>query len=98
MSAAGKLLPEDPTKAVKEVIKTVEELLENMEKESLALMTQDGVSFTAAQNDKQRLSDKYQVMSEEFKMRLMDFRAVDKMLLDKLDNLQRQRGNPSGAF
>ena len=88
--SAEAILPQQPGEAVKLITKTVEELLEVMEQESLAMMTKDGVSFTAAQDQKQRISERYEKMTEEFKQRIMDFRVVDKALLDKLDALQRQ--------
>ena len=53
-------------------------------------MTQEGISFTAAQDQKQKLAKQYEILAEEFKQRLMDFRSVDKVFLDKLDSVQRE--------
>lgn len=85
-----KILPENPTDAVKFVTKIAQQLMHVMEQEGRALTMQDGVSFTAAQEDKTRLSKQYHMASEEFKQRIMDFRGVDKALLDKLDATQRE--------
>lgn len=83
------ILPQDPTDAVKHLIRIAEQLVDIMEKEGRAMTMQDGVSFTAAQEDKTRLADSYHQAAEEFKQRLMDFRSVDRALLDKLDAVQR---------
>lgn len=87
---APKLLPADPIRAVRHITGIVEQLLKLMERESMALATGDGVSFTAVQTEKAVLSESYKVCAGEFKARLIEFRAVDKSLLDRLDALQRE--------
>jgi len=86
----GKILPSDPTQAVKHLIGIVDQLIKLMERESSALARQDGVSFTAAQEEKATLAKSYEQASAEFRSRLTDFRFVDKALLDRLDKLQRE--------
>lgn len=90
MSAEQNTLPDDPTEAVKFVTNIAQKLIDVMEQEGRALTMQDGVSFTAAQEDKARLADQYQKSSAEFQRRIMDFRGVDRPLLDKLDAIQRE--------
>ncbi|PJB69562.1 MAG: hypothetical protein CO093_10205 [Alphaproteobacteria bacterium CG_4_9_14_3_um_filter_47_13] len=84
------ILPSNATEAVKYVTKIARRLIDVMEQEGRALTMQDGVSFTAAQEDKARLSKQYQEASKEFQRRILDFRSVDKALLDKLDGVQRE--------
>ena len=93
MSGAQNQLPSDPTEAVKFTINIVDQLLEVMEEENRALMVKDSVAFTASQDQKVKLSERYQVISTEFKQRIMDFRSVDKALLDQLDAKQRELAN-----
>ena len=90
MSKEQAVLPQNPAEAVKFITKLAQQLIDIMEQEGRALMVQDGVSFTAAQEDKHRLADKYQAASKEFQQRIMDFRGVDKALLDRLDGIQRE--------
>ena len=83
-------LPADPAKAVQHVTKLAQKLIAIMEQENTALAMNDSVSFTAAQDEKKRLTDAYQACSVQFGDRLMDFRVVDKTLLDKLDATQQE--------
>ncbi len=86
---AQTILDQDPTQAVAQIIDTVETLIALMDEESRAMTMKDAVGFTAAQEQKNRLSVQYEAMAEEFKARLMEFRGIDRALLDRLDGLQR---------
>ncbi len=81
-------LPQNPVSAVTHVTMLAKKLIEVMEQESKALAVKDSVAFTAAQEEKERLSASYQRCAQEFQQRLMDFRDVDKTLLDNLNQAQ----------
>ncbi|MCB9990593.1 MAG: hypothetical protein H6867_04325 [Rhodospirillales bacterium] len=82
-------LPQDPTAAVKAMIKLAEQLIDVMERESMALAKRDGVTFTGLQDEKSRLSGQYEAGSAAFGARLQEFRKVDSALIDKLGALQQ---------
>lgn len=90
MNTQKQILPADPAAAVKFVTGIAQKLIDVMEQESRAMTMRDGVSFTAAQEEKEGLLTQYQVISQEFQKRILDFRGVDRALLDRLDSTQRR--------
>ena len=83
-----KILPQGSVSAVKTMVEIAESLLDLMDREARALATQDAMSFLTMQDEKNRLVDKYEAATEEFKDRIEDFRAVDNTMLSKLEMVQ----------
>lgn len=82
------VLPQDPTTAVKQITKLIEQFIDLMDREAMAMAKRDAISFAALQDDKNRLSDTYEKASAEFGERLPQFRSVDGALIDRLNKLQ----------
>lgn len=85
-----KILPQDTTAALKELVSLSKQLLEYAEKEMQCLVMGDLLHFAMIQQDKEKLAGRYALASEEFRSRLEDFRGSNQALLTQLDQLQKQ--------
>ena len=87
--APAPLLPADPVIATHKMIKFSKELLDLAERESQALVQNDMLTFAILQDEKEKISAQYMAASAEFRRRLDSFRAVEKGLMMRLEQLQR---------
>lgn len=90
MTDEKNVLPHDPTLAVKQMTKLIEQLMDLIDQESMALARRDSVAFTGTQYEKEQLSKTYEKTSAEFGKRLSEFHAVDAALVDKLAAKQKE--------
>lgn len=86
-------LPEDRSQALKVMIRFSEKLLDISEQETQALVQDDMRKFSMLQDQKTALSREHTKASSEFRRRIMDFRAADPGLLDRLEKLQQELGD-----
>lgn len=89
------ILPKGSVAAVKTMIEIAENLLSVMDREARALATQDAMTFMGTQDEKNALIEKYEAATREFKNRIEDFRAVDDMMLSKLETVQNKLAKQS---
>lgn len=92
MNTGQDVLPSKTTDALKMLIKISEKIMNLSEQETQALIQDDLAAFALLQREKSNLSSQYAKASEEFRMRLAEFRAGDPGLLDRLENLQKDMG------
>lgn len=79
------ILDDEPRKAVEDMLKITEELMARLEIETNALATNDGTTFTMNEMDKEHVAEIYQQAAGEFHSRLLEFKRVDKKLIQKLN-------------
>ena len=82
------ILPQDPTEAVKKIIKLVKALIALMDREAIALAKSDGVALAGVEEEKVGAVEAYQKAAEEFKSRLKDFRGINGAYIEELEKLQ----------
>ena len=83
-------LPASPVAAVQHLIRISQSLLTIAEKETQALLTNDMLAFSIMQYEKEKLAGTYTGASEAFRSRIEEFRNIDRALLGKLENLQKE--------
>ena len=82
-------LPKDPTQAAQRLVKISQALLDLSERETSALVQNDLVTFAILQDEKELLAGQYTKASEEFRSRIEDFRKVDRLILTRLESIQK---------
>lgn len=82
------VLAKEPLKAVKQITELAEGLAALMEREEMAMTTQDAMSFNALQDEKERFIEIYQRAVTELHERLDDFQAVDELYISKMEEAQ----------
>lgn len=90
-------LPEDPTQALRALIKMTQNLTHLSERENYALTMNDMIGFAIMQDEKNVMAERYAKMSQNFRKRLEDFRGSDSALLDKLEEMQNRLAEQSAA-
>lgn len=83
-------LPASPVAAVQHLIRISQSLLTVAEKETQALLTNDMLAFSIMQYEKEKLAGTYTKASEAFRERIEEFRNIDRTLLGKLEQLQKE--------
>lgn len=83
-------LPGSPVAALQALIRLSQSLLTLAEKETQALLLNDMLAFALLQHEKEKLAGDYAKASEEFRSRLEEFRNADRMLLGRLERLQKE--------
>lgn len=86
----GPVLPEGPQEAVQRMIKITEQLNQILDREAMALATQDTIMFSALQEEKHKISQEYKMAADEFTARVQSFRGVNKALLERMDKIQEE--------
>lgn len=89
-SQQAPVLPAGPQDAVQRMIRITEQLNQILDKEAMALATQDTIMFSALQEDKHKISQEYKLAADEFTQRVQTFRVVDKGLLLRMDQIQEE--------
>lgn len=84
------ILPENPMQAIKALTDTVKELIVIMDREAHALATNDVLTLTSIEDEKDFLAIRYEKLATEFKNRTADFKAIDMMLIEQLGKLQNE--------
>ena len=92
LNAAKKILPQDPTAAVEKLIDITRDLYEVMEGEANAIAMRDEVRMLDTSARKDVLLPQYQAAAREFKDRVEEFRSVDRVLLNQLEDQQSLLG------
>lgn len=82
------ILPDSPVQAIKALTDTVKDLIKVMDQEAHALATNDGVTLTSIEGEKERLAQRYDQMGQEFKARIKDFKTLDSLLIKQLETFQ----------
>ncbi|MCB1591067.1 MAG: flagellar export chaperone FlgN [Alphaproteobacteria bacterium] len=90
-------LPQNPSAALRELIRLTKALRDMAEQETQALITNNMLPFAYLQMDKESLVAKYQDAAEEFRRRLEEFRGADPALLKQLETLQNELKEKSSA-
>lgn len=93
VSAAA--LDHSPVAALKALIKITQALVDFSDREGQALAKNDMLDFAIMQDEKTVLTQRYVQMSNEFRMRLEEFRGSDAALLDRLEALQKELAEKS---
>lgn len=88
MNTVHKILSQDPVAAVEMLMDITRELYEVMESEASAIAMRDEVRMLDISTRKDVLLLQYQVAVKEFKSRVEEFRGVDRVLLDRLEDQQ----------
>ncbi len=86
------VLSNNPRQAVEEMTTITEELIARIEIETNALATNDGTTFTMNEESKEYIANVYEKAAAEFHGRINEFKKVDKMLIGKLDSVQKSLG------
>lgn len=81
-------LAADADSAVGQMIKITQNLVDYAEQETGALVRNDQIRLAGIQHDKEKMALKYARCSAEFRARIEEFRAVDRSLLDRLEETQ----------
>jgi hypothetical protein len=79
----------NPAATVQRLIQISQKLVDIGDRETQALLQRDITSFSIIQDEKESVAGQYTKASEEFRARLEDFRSVEKGLLIRLENLQK---------
>lgn len=87
---AGSILPADKSQALNLMIRITQNLIHLAERESQTLVQNDLLSFAILQDEKALMADHYVRTSEEFRSKINSYRGVDKALLMRLENAQKQ--------
>lgn len=87
-----KILPAKPHDAIKAMIAITNELNQMMIKEEKALATQDSISLVILESDKEEKSVQYARAATEFRERMEEFRGIDDLLLNQLEQTQMALG------
>lgn len=82
------VLPENPMQAIKLITDTVKELIAVMDKEAHALATNDVLTLTSIEDEKDFLAVRYEKLALQFKERVSEFKSLDPMLIQQLNQLQ----------
>lgn len=85
---AAPLLPREKSQALNMMIRITQSLVTLAERESQALAMNDLLSFAILQDEKILVTEQYIRMSEEFRTNVEFYRGADRVLLDRLENLQ----------
>ncbi len=85
-----KILPRDVNAALRELVRLSKKLVEFTDRETQALVVNDHLSFAFIGQDKESLAERYMQASEEFRIRLEEFRGADKSLLAQLNQYQEE--------
>ncbi|MBK6897082.1 MAG: hypothetical protein IPH06_10875 [Alphaproteobacteria bacterium] len=86
-TSAG-FLSKEPAVALREMIRITKGLCDMADQETQALVTNNMLPFAFLQMEKEKLVERYQVVAEEFRRRLEDFRKADPALIKQLEKLQ----------
>ena len=84
------LLPKNVNAALRELVRLSKNLVELADRETQALVTNDHMSFAFIGQDKESLTQRYMLASEEFRSRLEEFRNADKSILAQLNKYQAE--------
>jgi hypothetical protein len=84
-----KAVPLSPQAAVQNLIRISQSLMVLAEKETQALLFKDLLAFSILQYEKEKIAGEYMSASKEFRTRLNEFRTVDKVLMSRLERLQK---------
>jgi hypothetical protein len=89
-------LPAAPVAAIQHLIRISQSLLTIAEKETQALLTNDMLAFSIMQYEKEKLAGSYTQASEAFRARIEEFRNIDRALLNRLEQLQKDLAIKAG--
>lgn len=81
-------LPADANGALKNLISISRKLCLFADQEMHALTIGDMLRFAYTQKDKEKVAEEYAQASEDFRIRVEQFRSADKNLLKELESLQ----------
>lgn len=85
-------LPPDPSQALVEIVRLTRSVLDAANAEAQAIALNDGLAFTALQEEKEALIDRYVAAGEAFRDRSEEFRGASPALLGQLQTLQEELG------
>ena len=85
-----RFLPEKPEDGVLTLVKITQKLILLADREAQTLIQGDLLGLAVIQDEKEAISLHYSRASQEFRSNLEDFRQVDRVLLDRLEALQKE--------
>lgn len=87
-STNAPLLPREKSQALNMMIRITQSLVTLAERESQALAMNDMLTLAILQDEKSLVVEQYARMSGEFRSNVEFYRGADRVLLDRLENLQ----------
>ncbi|MCB1682506.1 MAG: hypothetical protein H6858_01265 [Rhodospirillales bacterium] len=90
-------LSKDSGVALREMIRITKALCDMADQEMQALVTNNMLPFAFLQMEKEKLVERYQLVADEFRKRLEDFRSSDPALIGQLEKLQNDLKEKSVA-
>ena len=86
------ILPRERVMAINVLLKSTQNLIDIAEREAQFLAQNDMMNFYILQDEKAHITNRYEKLSSEFRERIVEFRGVDRSILERLEKTQIMLG------